>query len=444
MSRVGADLCELRIACHDETAGSDRPNRVFLQRAELGRTDFDTGSALFECEADDEVCVVRMPYGKDSTGGHPCNIDRAGDEDVDDEGLFRIARLRCYFCRHLFTPAGKSLAVRAMPSGRWDDCIEDMICFDGPTAVPMLARDVNFASAGRCLMGHAEVLLHSRDVIPGAVVLVNDSPSSADGKLPNGGRTERVGGNDREWRSLKCARCNLPVGRPALLLQELNAGDEFGMLLLKHCLLGDDVGTADNACKEDDGVESGTGGNRHAHVGESKEGRVVRRRRDHVFEDRTAIKWLMGEMEYSKEANGCARFIVTAKGRSRSTPAGCLSLLLLKMNTIVSVDGGRKPRRGHRVAFREESLDEAKRADETEVQGVSDSKYVEEGELEGPDKFVQKMATRVHAQVLEVSYGEYRAVKRRLVEAAWASKRTVDIPFAKLDSRGYSNCSYLF
>lgn len=443
VSCVGPELCEVRLVCHDETV-HDRADIVLLQRAELGRENFAAEQSSFEGDVAGGLCVVRVPYGVDSAKDDPSGgvlfegDGDAGSGDVDDEGVSRVARIRCRFCGHPLTSAEQSLVVRAMPSGRWDDCIEDMICFDGPSAVPMLAREVNYANAGRCLMGHAEVLLHSRDVIPGAVALVDGlSPPPAECKHREDTLLNRVGGDGEEWRSVECARCELPLGRPAALADGRNSGEGTGFLLLKHCLFGDELSTADDT--------RNTEGDGALGMGSICDGAVTvvssaaTRPSCHVFTNRTAIKWLMGEMEYSKQADGCARFIVTARGRSRVAPGGCLSLLLVGMRSRVSVDGSRKPRRAHRIAFREQSQDEAERADEAEGQEVPDSKS--EAGATGLGDLLNRRA-RVPARVLEMSYGEYCAVRRRLLDAAWASS-TVDARLAKCDSRGY-RYSYLF
>ncbi|CAN0546243.1 unnamed protein product, partial [Ectocarpus sp. 12 AP-2014] len=147
VSRVGAEVCEVRFVCRD-AAGRGPPDAQFLQRVDVGREDFDGDRASCSAEATESMCVVGVPYSGTASGR---GVEEEAESDgLDDEDLQRVSCLRCRFCKHPITPTGRALAVRAMPSGRWDECIEDMICYDGPQAVPMLARDVNFARPGRC------------------------------------------------------------------------------------------------------------------------------------------------------------------------------------------------------------------------------------------------------------------------------------------------------
>lgn len=480
VSRAGPEQCEVRFSCGDD-GESGLPAARFRQLAHLGRADFDAELASCSDEAADGMCVVRIPYGMDHAAEHHWEEGEAGGGEADGEGVHHVTRLRCRFCKHPFTPAGRGLSVSMMPSGRWDECIEDMICFDGPQAVPMLAREVNFARPGRCLMAQVEVLLHPRDLIQGAVVVVDGSPATAAAERTASSMPVEPA-EDLGWRSLECARCDLPLGRPATLVDGYDssraAEEDRGLLLLKHCLLGDGIGSdgenddardvkdgadAQNEASGGGGVESNTRGKGSASerlLAVDSSGappsppplsppplpppssppfppRLARC----VFENRTAIKWLMGEMAHYSERDGCARFIVSARGRRPAAPGGSLSLVLMKKNCLVSVDGGSKPGWAHRVWFREESCEEAERADEAErreeesepspAQGVATGGGGE-GESGG------KTAAEVPARMLEVSYAEYRAVRERLLGTAWASASTF-----KLDPRGYTY-SWLF
>lgn len=475
MCGIAGTICEIHLRFRD-VSGSGLPDSHVRQIANLGREEFDLRGLKVEGKVAGDLCVVRVSYGpastggRDSGGGHVNNGFGVGggSSNVDDEGVLRIARVRCRFCGHPFTSAGggNGLTVRAMPSGRWDDCIEEMICYDGPSATPMLARDVNYASPGRCLMGQTEVLLHSRDIVEGAVALVGDpaveeaaavtAAAAVDGhgkQLPpmerDSGPSIEEDGQDL-WRSVECARCDLPLGRPATLTDERNDAEGRGFLLLKHCLLADEVNAAGGDSRGDDeegkeiAGETGFAGRREGAVsgagGAGESARSVSR----VFENRTVISWLMGEMEYSNLVDGCTRYIVAARGRARTAPAACLSLLLMGTHNLVSEDGGKRPRQAHRIGFREESREQAEKAQEDEEEGAGGSQGGEADPAEGNGD-VGKGATeaRVPARVLEVSYGEYGKVRRRLLETAWVSSATVAATLSTLDSRGYSY-SYLF
>lgn len=454
----------MKFLCGDDAESGPHAAR-FRLLAHLGRADFIAELASCSDEAADSVCVIRIPYGIDHPADHGGEEDEAGGGEADDEGVDHIACLRCRFCKHPFTPPGKGLAVRPMPSGRWDECIEDMMCFNGPQAVPMLAQDVNFARPGRCLMSQMVVLLHPRDVIRGAVTTVGGSPSTvAVEGTAFSMQTESA--EDLGWRSLECARCDLPLGRPATWADGYDskaAEQVHGLLLLKHCLLGDniDVGGENNdACDVKDGADAqeaasggGGGGGESSTRGECSSSERLpavdslgapaspRPLSRCVFENRTAIKWLMAEMVQFSERDGCARFIVSAKGRSPAAPGGSLSLVLVKRNCLVSVNGNSKPGWAHRVCFREESREEAEQADAQERRGEEpEPKPAQGGAAVGDGKGERggKTAAKVSARVLEVAYGEYRAVRERLLGTAWASAYT-----PKLDPRGYTY-SWLF
>lgn len=453
VSRVGPKECEIRALCHD-SSGRGRLDKFLLQRVNLGRADFDEHRASLEDRGGPEgvVFVVRVPYGSCNLGESNGvfrkggqEIDEGGNEKPDDEDVSTIGRLRCRFCSQCFTADGRGMEVRAMPSGRWDECIEDLICFDGPSAVTMLARDVNFANEGRCLMGKAEVLIHWRDVLPGVLVF-GDGSSSLDGiEIQPEQKQVRHGELQGEGQILVCSRCEMHVGRPSMLTVENDEGKEdLGVVLLKHTILGDDLteqnGTDGNNANDSVKITNGKnlrGGHQQLGVRSEEEASS----RAMVFEGRTAIKWLMGEMENANDAYGCTRFVVLARGHHRTTPAGCLSLLLVATHNLVSVSGNRKPHRAHRVGFREVSGEEA--AMTLDEQGC-DGHDSPDGDFEKKDPQVSiNRAAGVRARVLYVSYDEYRALRRQLAEAEWASKWTVNVPLAMLDHRGY-RFSYLF
>lgn len=475
---VGGPVCKFRIRCRDNS-GKGLPDIWLLQIVDLGRDDYDLNRFSFDNEADDDLCVVVVHYGEESVGGgrdngghggSDCGVtDESGGAEtdgLDDEGVSRVAGVTCRFCGHPFTErGGNGLTVRAMPSGRWDDCIEDMICYDGPSATPMLARDVNYARPGRCLMGHAEVLLHSRDLIKGAVAVVDDPGAAAAKAVDGDGKPSppRLDGSsdasiDEDgpdlWRSIECARCDLPLGRPATPMDGSNDAEGRGFLLLKHCLLADEVGAATGggggSCSEEDsdvGKVAGKVGlaqkRGEGAVSTSAEGGV--RSIPRVFANRTVITWLMGEMGHSNLVDGCTRFILAARGRARSAPAGCLSMLLAGTHNRVSENGEQKPRRAHKIGFREESRELAEKAHEDEEKRPGGAQGGQ-ASAEGGDGDVGRGAAvtaRVPARVLEVSYGEYGMVRRRLLETAWVLAETVAAPLSALDSRGYSY-GYLF
>ena len=120
-------------------------------------------------------------------------------------------------------------------------------------------------------------------------------------------------------------------------------------------------------------------------------------------------------------------------------------MLLAGTHNRVSENGEQKPRRAHKIGFREESRELAEKAHEDEEKRAGGAQGGQAG-AEGGDGDVGRGAAvtaRVPARVLEVSYGEYGTVRRRLLETAWVLAETVAAPLSALDSRGYSY-GYLF
>lgn len=550
--RCGPEMIQVRFACRGEGQAkvtvaprgehssrgdgascektSGTPNQTsFVQHAQLGRDDFAPDKAAFSFTTEGEMFVARIPFGRYASGvsgssssssnfggsglatvigeGGNAGVCYGGENDGDDDVL-RVARLRCRFCEHHFTAAAteaggkKGLAMRTLPSGRWDDCIEDMICFPGPTAVPMLARDVTFARPGFCLVGQAEVLVHIDDLVDGALVEVNAQEVRGGKEVREGMHTAEgdrradssAGCNDglhggdgsENERCLQCARCEFTLGRVATLKDgpqrdgEGNSNGQ-GMLLLKHCILGDDAskmpctpgGFFDEKSNhgkdkslEDKRSDGGGGG---IVVAPSNDGKAVGEKTKPVFAGVTSVHFLMAEIEHARAVDRHSRFVVTVSSRVRIPSSACLGLLVFADHTRVSLDGGCKPRRALRVAFREQTLGQAEEED-LEQEKLAEAHHhdragdataaatatppvsasVANGQRNNSAVFEarggdggEELVARTPACVLEVSHNEYESVKQRLVEASWASSRTVDRAYAKLDGRGY-RFSYLF
>lgn len=528
----------------------------FVQRARLGRDDFDEEKAEYSYTTEGGTFVARIHFGSSASsrggrglvGGEKGIPETSSDhyggyDDILDGDVSRVGGLRCRSCGHFITPrGGRGLTVRALPSGRWDDCIEDMICFEGPSAVPMLARDVTFARPGFCLVGHAEALIHVHDLVDGAVAIaVHDVVPGLDAKIvvtDNGegeGRDDERGslklsaGSANE-RRLQCARCHLSLGRMSTLVDgrrldksdgscanggcggeeevhgdadvrggETECGaagvDKSGMLLLKHCLLGDDVSrVTDGVTADFNGLANGSGNKnkndndddgrsseRHstfegngdaigtseseidAALSDSIDGVSGAACADTlppslrpVFATVTPVHWLMGEMEHARSVDRHSRFILTVSGRAPVASAGCLGILVLSDHTRVSQDGVYKPHRALRVAFREQTVglvqqeeqEEEKRQLEAELRGCGGGDGAcrpREGGPGGGGGGVQEglPGARTPARELVLSHSDYEMVREKLFQASWASFWTVDPAYARLDARGY-RFSYLF
>ncbi|CAM9690567.1 unnamed protein product [Sphacelaria rigidula] len=470
--RCGPEMIQVRFACRGE--GQAKVTTSFVQHAQLGRDDFAPDKAAFSFTTEGEMFVARIPFGRYASGvsGGNAGVCYGGENDGDDDVL-RVARLRCRFCEHHFTAAAteaggkKGLAMRTLPSGRWDDCIEDMICFPGPTAVPMLARDVTFARPGFCLVGQAEVLVHIDDLVDGALGDRRaDSSAGCNDGLHGGDGSENE-------RCLQCARCEFTLGRVATLKDgpqrdgEGNSNGQ-GMLLLKHCILGDDAskmpctpgGFFDEKSNhgkdkslEDKRSDGGGGG---IVVAPSNDGKAVGEKTKPVFAGVTSVHFLMAEIEHARAVDRHSRFVVTVSSRVRIPSSACLGLLVFADHTRVSLDGGCKPRRALRVAFREQTLGQAEEEDLEQEKLAEAHHHDRAGDATAAATATppvsasarggdggEELVARTPACVLEVSHNEYESVKQRLVEASWASSRTVDHAYAKLDGRGY-RFSYLF
>ncbi len=175
---------------------------------------------------------MRVPYHNKM-----CEFDSFWDDDTK-YGMQHggcgtvefVEQLMCRFCGNRFlstssTHTSSPLRVFQLPSGHFDDIVDDMICFEGPVAVPMTAREVTFARKGRLLMGDSFCLLHSSDMCVGTIdtTVVN----VADGVYDD--QSERV--DDREYdigpikNMARCARCNYWLG-DVILCQEGSSGDE--------------------------------------------------------------------------------------------------------------------------------------------------------------------------------------------------------------------------
>lgn len=430
--RDGPGICKVEFTCEREgedgkSGGNGLQEVSFSQRVNLGRDDFDAGQTKYISVIALNVINFRIPFGlshTDVTSGEGA-LGVTGSS-IDNE-VSRVVRLRCRFCGVALTRPEKVLTVRALPSGRWDDCIEDMICFDGPSAVPMLARDATFARPGLCLTRNAEVLLHQQDVIPGAVAHREEEQypepdAGCEDSEAAGVRTHVLG------RPLECARCDFPLGfvsPPALQQDDKDHGkdgaQERGFFLLKHCLLGDDAS------------DSGEGGMLD---GDASSTHLPEQGANPVFAGATSVSWLMEEIEFALEVDRYCRFTLTVAGCSRAESATCLDLLVMTIHSLVSDAADKKPRRAFRVAFRESSL---RQVEQDEQEKKRNAPRPPEDRGEGNLGTLKASSSRT----LVLTRREYREVRQELLEAAWASAGSVDLSYHKLDRRGY-RISYLF
>ncbi len=159
---------------------------------------------------------MRVPYDNKI-----CELDSFCDDDDEKYGKQHrcvtgelVAQLKCRFCGNRFLPPSSTssspLRVFQLPSGHFDDIVDDMVCFEGSMAVPMTAREVTFARKGRLLMGDSFCLLHSSDIHVGTIdtTVLNDAEEY----------DEQNGEDEREYhigsikKMVRCARCNYWLG----------------------------------------------------------------------------------------------------------------------------------------------------------------------------------------------------------------------------------------
>ncbi len=162
--------------------------------------------------------LLRVPYHNETY-----ELDSFCDDDDEKYGKHHrcftgeeVAQLKCRLCGIGFLPSSTSsspIRVFQLPSGHFDDIVDDMICFEGPTAVPMTAREVTFARKGRLLMGDSFCLLHPSDIHVGTIdttVLKNVEVEQQNDEDDEGwGREYRI---DSIQKMARCARCNYWLG----------------------------------------------------------------------------------------------------------------------------------------------------------------------------------------------------------------------------------------
>ncbi len=161
---------------------------------------------------------MRIPYHNETYELHSfCD-----DEDEKYGNRYRcwtgeeVAQLKCRLCGIEFLPSSTSsspLRVFQLPSGHFDDIVDDMICFEGPTAVPMTAREVAFARKGLLLMGDSFCLLHPSDTHVGMI-----DTTTVVKNVEEGEEEQSDEGPEREWhmdsiqKMARCGRCNYWLG----------------------------------------------------------------------------------------------------------------------------------------------------------------------------------------------------------------------------------------
>jgi hypothetical protein len=157
----------------------------------------------------EDCAVLRVPYASlrvDEDLGVDClRQDVPGDEELFDSQRAHPIDFLCRFCLAPISRPGKVKRALPLPSGRFDEVIDDMICFEGPTATPMTAREVSYGQVGRCLVGETSLLLHNADVVEGSVNL--------------------------EDSKLTCGRCQSPVGM-------LLPSDPSTLVITSHRVIG--------------------------------------------------------------------------------------------------------------------------------------------------------------------------------------------------------------
>ncbi len=159
----------------------------------------------------------------------------------------KVSQLKCRFCGNGFLPISISSPLRVfqLPSGHFDDIVDDMICFEGPLAVPMTAREVTFARKGRLLMGDSFCLLHPSDVNVGTIdvtVLKDDEKEEEEEEQNDEREGKEFCVGSIQQKMARCSRCKYWLGGmispppcqegSKLASTEIHTEDSGG----KHCI----------------------------------------------------------------------------------------------------------------------------------------------------------------------------------------------------------------
>ncbi|CAM9569445.1 unnamed protein product [Chrysoparadoxa australica] len=322
--QLADDCCLVTFVCLDGH-GADRRKVGFRVVVQLkGR--FDVGSARIQVNHD--CVVVRVPCPAEARA-----VEHGGEEEIDVPELTGVT---CRFCQHVLVSAGSLNKVLPLPSGRFDEVIDDMICFEGHRAVPMTAREVSIAQAGRCLVGDTFVLLHEQDMAPAA--------------LDEG---EEVSVDD-EGRPVYCGRCGTRLG---------SSSPGSTAVLMKHRILGiGSIGSkpeAEAAARvavekiqagpgEDEAVEAL--GELLKQVMPQPGGASLQRCvPGQAFADITTQQWLMKELLRECEVERCYRFLV----QSRGSKSRHLKVTVISPRCRVSLGGRGLPVQALKVSYHE-------------------------------------------------------------------------------------------
>ncbi|CAM9780898.1 unnamed protein product, partial [Choristocarpus tenellus] len=179
--REAPGCCRVRFTCCSPVLEDPLlpPEPLLGSVIEMGRDDFVLAGAAVTSPDASSVFSVQIPYCDAMQHPLPPTVrnggsSRRGNSDIWEGGQ-SVANVCCRFCGHGLThprlgAVGRGLRVVQLPLGRWDECIDDMFCFDGPSAIPMLGKDAAADKVGQCLLGDSFVLLHEVDCVPGTIL----------------------------------------------------------------------------------------------------------------------------------------------------------------------------------------------------------------------------------------------------------------------------------
>lgn len=360
-SRVFSDAekcCSVTISCQDtEGAGRDLLKNFLIEEA------FDPSTATVVVHSD---CVaIRLPF-ESLLPGSVAAIEAESMSTSSSTGgrdaSIQVASLRCRYCGAQFTRAGALSRTLPLPSGRFDDIIDEMVCFEGATAVPMTAREVTYARRGTCLVGETFVLVHMHDI-------EDDTLAGAS-----------------QGDSLRCARCETPVGTVAasdsIGKTTEHAPGRLGAVLLKHRLLGEAIESNGNDKTNSKDVDMAV---------------------DVPLADYGPERWLVQEIASIVETDRCHRFVIYVENW-QGRPKLRLRVVNLHCRATFDVETT-APLPAIKVVYAEE-YDQHQPADGSQEQQESESL---ESEAEGPQY-----------QSFAVSPEEYESIKQVLETAAAA------------------------
>eukprot|EP00611_Tribonema_gayanum_P021953 TRINITY_DN4325_c2_g1_i2.p1 TRINITY_DN4325_c2_g1~~TRINITY_DN4325_c2_g1_i2.p1 ORF type:complete len:1025 (-),score=258.19 TRINITY_DN4325_c2_g1_i2:254-3328(-) len=387
----------------------------------------------------DDCVVVRVPYSVPPPGSIAAQELAANEEAAhacDDDAAKQVTAVWCRFCGAAITKKGSLRRALPLPSGRFDDVIDEMVCFEGPTAVPMTAREVSFARKGLCLVGQTFLLLHADDCHT-AATLSSKGPAAP---LPIASEAT-LGGQSLE--SISCARCDAPLGA-----QTSTGSSAPGLVLLRHRVIGEAAKAASAAdalralaakaapltAEASLHLDPGEGAHLAEELKDINSAAKAAAGKETVFAGFTARDYLACELCRAAEVDRCHRMVVQVEGWD-THPILRLRIVTLRCKVALDVDYPARP--AIKLLFAEEHP--AATPDDTTAQCSGSCSGDHDHAAHDATEPAEDEASQVQQQMLSVCPDEYADIRASLEAAARAVPAS-----CQLDSTHASRVSYLF